>query len=142
MTGSTFTASSADQFNSSNVSFDAQGCATTIPAGTTANLDLLLQDDVFVVGLQCVAKGVAIGDSASLQVVDTAGETGAPAGTVLGQYASNWQMSGVDGIQVDIETPNTPAKAPAGLTLRVVYTSTGTSPVQLGINYRLYKALF
>ena len=130
-----------NQFTSKALTFDAHGCKGTVNAGTTGNVDLKLLDDSLINGIQLAVKGGTFGDTANFQCVDVDGLLGHGTNFVLNQYATNWCMLGVDGQQVFIETPYT-AKIPAGMYLRVAYTSTGTMSVMVAANYLLHKVLY
>jgi hypothetical protein len=141
----TFTMRSVSDFNSGNLQFAAQGVLGSVPTGTTGHIDMEVPATSLIDGVVFMSNGATFGDTASLQIVDVNGITGAPPGYVLGQYATNW-IVGSDangGNTVNLQTPY-PAKIPGGLYLRIVYTSTaaaGGPPVGVAINYRLHKCL-
>ena len=126
-------------FEKTKLNFNGQGVTSTINAGTTTNIDYLLADDCLITGLELIVNNGNYGDFANIQVIDTTGFTGYPAGTVLEQIGTNWYLSPSTDTQFDIAYP---AKIIAGLTLRIIYTSTllvGTTFV--AINYKLHKVL-
>jgi hypothetical protein len=125
--------------HSNACSFRSKGVAGTATAGGVTNIDLQLTDDVVMTGGTMITKGAAFGDKATLQVVDIDGIY-APAGTILGQYVTDWQMKEVEELQADLSVPY-PANLPNGTYLRCVYTSTGGANVKVGINYILHKVL-
>jgi hypothetical protein len=141
MINSTLKLTQIAQFASTNVNSANQGLRTTCTAGTTTNIDLKLNDDCFLTGGVLRTDGSAFGDYATFQVVDVDNIFGYGAGTILGQYISNWYMRSDAQEQVNENTPY-PAKVLAGLYLRLVYVSTGTSNVDAVVMYRLHKALF
>jgi hypothetical protein len=138
MQGSTYNPIHMDDFDKSKLAFDGQGVSTTVTAGTTSNLDYVLTDDCLITGVELIVNNGNYGDTLSLQVVDTTGFTGYLAGTVLDQFGTNWNVSPISDTQFDIVYP---AKIIANLTLRVIYASTGSSNVFIGVNYKLHKCL-
>lgn len=138
MIGSTYNPRCENDFDKTKLAFDAQGVSITCAAGVTTDLDYTLADDCLLTGLELIVNSGNYGDSVNFQVVDTTGFTGYPAGTVLDQFATNWNIAPVSDTQFDVIYP---AKIIAGLTLRVVYTSTGSSAVFVAINYKLHKCL-
>lgn len=128
-------------FKSGNVNTDNQGLIGTATAGQTTNLDLKLVDDCFLTGGILRTNMANFGDYATFQVVDVDNILGYGAGTVLGQYCTNWYMRSDAQEQVN-ESTSYPAKIKAGLYLRLAYTSTGLSNVTVTVNYRLHKALY
>lgn len=128
------------QFTSDLVHGNNQGMSQTAPAGTTTNIDLKLVDDHFMSGGILRTLNSAFGDTATFQVVDIDNVMGYGAGCILGQYATNWYMRSDSQEQVNESTPY-PVKLPAGLYLRLVYTSIGTTDVTVAIIYRLHKVL-
>jgi hypothetical protein len=136
--GTTYNPPNVLSFVKSALIFNSQGASTTIIAGQISNLDVTLTDDCLLTGLEVVINNGNYGDYINFQVVDPTGFTGHPAGTVLLQPASNWYVAPVYENQYDIVYP---AKIVTGLTLRIIYTSTGSSNVFLAINYKLHKCL-
>lgn len=117
--------------------FNGQSIQATVTAGQSANLDLLLCDDHLITGIWPIINNGNYGDNIKIQVVDTTGFTGQPAGTVLQQLCS-FYVPPTMSTQFDLLYP---AKAISGLTLRIVYNSTGSSDVFVAINYKLHKVL-
>jgi hypothetical protein len=129
-----------DEFEKTKLNFNAHGVNTTVVLGTTANLDYTLTDDCLITGAELIVNGGNYGDTLNLQVVDLSGAfTGTP-GTVVNQFATNWNAPPQCDTQFDTAYP---AKIYAGLTLRLVYTSTGlgVTPVFLAVNWKLHKVL-
>jgi hypothetical protein len=111
----------------------AFGIAQTITAGTTADIDYVVTDDILIYGGHTLlVSGGAIGDKVTFSILSGA--------AVLAQFVSNWYINPNDTIQ-SLPTANYPAKIIAGLTMRVTYESTGTSDVWVAINYNLEKVL-
>jgi hypothetical protein len=125
-------------FVKSALNFDAQGVKTTAVAGGATNLDYTLVDDCLMTGMELIVNNGNYGDTMALQVIDTTGAfTGVP-GAVLMQVASNWNITPTCDMQFDLSYP---AKILTGMTLRAIYTSTGSNNVFLAINYKLHKCL-
>lgn len=110
---------------------------STIPNGSTTQLDWQIPQlswlgsdkQAYFDGLEYCASSSEIGDTISFQVVDKDGLV-YPAGTVLEEFASD--------IYVMPDTLNRTvlykAKLPAGMYLRVVYKSTGSTDVKIVCN--------
>ena len=144
MINSTYNPLQSGDFDKRMVSTDAKSAIGTCPAGQTQNIDLLLNDDHLLTGIQLLAKGSVFGDSFCLQVVAPQGTlpNGAvfPQETVLAQFATDINVR--DDVQEKFnETAIYPAKLLAGLILRCKYTSLGQAPVDVAANYRLHKVL-
>lgn len=139
MINSTLRLTQISQFTSDLVHSNNQGISGVATAGATTNIDLKLTDDHFITGGVMRTLTSAFGDYATFQVIDIDGVF-APAGTVLGQYTTNWYMRSDAQEQINENIPY-PAKIFAGLYLRVIYTSIGSSDVAVNIMYRLHKVL-
>jgi hypothetical protein len=137
-TGTTFNPVRTSDFDKTKLNFNAQGVSANIIASSVQNIDLTLADDCLMTGAWVVINGATQGDTLIFQVVDTTGFTGYPAGTVLNQFITNWYPNVNTDVQLDMVYP---AKVIAGLTLRVVYTSIGTTNPFIAINYKLHKVL-
>lgn len=141
MVNSTLKLTQINQFASDNVHSNNQGLMATATAGAVTNIDLPLTDDHFITGGVMRTLNAAFGDVATFQVVDKDNVIGYGAGAVLGQYVTNWYMRSDSQEQINENIPY-PAKIPAGLYLRIVYTSVGTTDVTVSIMYRLHKVLY
>lgn len=136
--GTTFNPNKTADFERTKLTFNAQGVSATATAGTTTNIDLTMTDDCLLTGAWLVTHNGAYGDNINFQIVDGAGAfTGIP-GTVILQAITNWSTPPTTDVQVDMVYP---AKIYTGLTLRIVYTSTGESDAFVAINYKLHKVL-
>jgi len=138
MQNSVFNPTHIDEFDKTKLNFDAKGVTASITAGTSQNIDLTLTDDHLITGAWMIVDGATLGDTVNLQVVDTTGFTGYPAGTVLNQFITNFYLPTSASEQFNITYP---AKIIAGLTLRVVYTSTGATNPFFAANFYLHKIL-
>jgi len=137
-TNTTYNPPNMMSFVKTALNFDARGFSTIVTAGTTSHIDFTLTDDMLITGAWVVTNNGNYGDTASLQVIDTNGTfTGVP-GTVLNTFMTNWYLPPQTSEQFDIAYP---AKIFAGLTLRIIYTSTGSNNVFVAINYKLHRVL-
>jgi hypothetical protein len=134
------TISKIDHFDSFRVNFKGKGVAGTVTAGQTGNIDLKLTERRFITGLQLLLKDHTWGDTAKLQIVDVDNILGYGAGTVLAEYATDWQVCSDKQDQGIFSVPY-PADIATNLYLRVAYTSTGGTNVGVRVNYFLHKAL-
>ena len=125
-------------FEASKLNFNAQGVSVTATAGVVTNLDYTLLDDCLITGCWLLISGATIGDKIAFQVVDGSGAFSGTPGTVLNQFVSNWYLSTCVDTQFDMDYP---AKIYTGLTLRLVFTSTGSTNVSIAANYKLHKVL-
>src|SRR5271165_1961125 len=73
MINSTYVAKRFEDLNADSCMVDAQSVQGTVTAGQTANIDLKLNDDHFITGLEVVANNSNFGDTVTMQVVDTDG---------------------------------------------------------------------
>ena len=140
MINSTYNPVCVGNYDKSNISVDWQSVQGTCPAGETINLDFTLADDMLIDGIQLLAKGSLFGDTVTLQVVCLTGRlangvTICPPNTVLDQFGTNVGINDdyQEKLNVDSEYP---AKLLAGLTIRTIYTSTGSSPVSVIVNIK------
>jgi hypothetical protein len=131
-TNTNFNPRNINEFEKSKLLKNAIGVSTTAAFGTTTNLDLLLTDDVLVTEGVLLARNVAQGDKVSFQIL--MGEM------VLNQFITDWYLN-PDSTNQQTPKSSYPAKLPAGLTLRVIYTSVGTEDVWIAVNYNLEKIL-
>lgn len=129
-----FNPANVSEFEKTKLNKDAHGVATTVTAGTTANLDYTIADDMLISGgHSLLVRGGHQGDTISFQVVH-------PVAGVLLQFVTDWYVN-PDVTAQQVPTSNYPAKLSTGLILRLVYTSTGTSDVWVASNYNLEKVL-
>jgi hypothetical protein len=125
----------------------ATGFRATAAAGQTSELDFAIgAEDRYINGLRLILDGHAIGDTVDLKVVDVDSIIPVqvralyPSWPVLKQFGIAWN---VDHTKADQgrDTFNFVAKINAGLYLRVGYTSTGESDVDVKINAFLHKKI-
>ena len=133
-----------NDFEKSKLAFDGQGVNVTVTAGQTANLDYTLTDDCLLTGVEVIIGNGNYGDTGNLQIVDSGGlipppyQAAYPNYPVLDQFGTNWNFAPTTDETFQIVYP---AKIVTGMTIRLVYTSTGTNNVFVGINYMLHKCL-
>ena len=141
MIGSTLKLNRVDIFASDNVNSNNHGIKGTAIAGQITNIELKMLDDNFITGGTLSTLNSQFGDFINLQVVDIDNILGLGANTILGQYCTSWYLRDDSQEQFN-ESTNYPAKILAGLYLRLVYHSFGSSDITVIINYRLHKALY
>lgn len=125
-------------FVKSALNYAGAGVSIQATAGQTTTLDLTLADDSLLTGAWFVTSSGQYGDSITFQIVDVSGAiTGTP-NTVLKTFINSWYVPASADMQIDLEYP---AKLITGLTIRLLYTSTGTSSAFVAINYKLHKVL-
>lgn len=130
MINSTYSPTKISDFESSKLSFNALGSSFTVAPGTTSNIDLTLTDDMLITGAWLISVG-AYGDTVTFQVLD-------PDQNILSQFVTNWAIPAPANMTLDVPYP---AKLPAGIILRLIYSSTGSTPAFVAINYKLHKIL-
>jgi hypothetical protein len=127
MQNSTYNPVRMDALDKNSAAFNAQKTGGVAAAGATTNFDLVLTDDHIFCGVSAKFTGGQDFDSVKLQIVH-------PTNGVVLQPA-DWYA-----IEMEKTLP-IPAKIPAGLTIRVVYTNVGANPANVMVNYDLYKVL-
>lgn len=98
---------------------------------TTTNMDITpsATEDRFVDGGIIIHKDTNPGDHVSFKVVH-------PTYGVVETYVPSWLLPpGVGSESILVY----PARIPAGIILRVVYTNTGSTSAYCGVNYRLHR---
>ena len=126
-------------FSANQVVFNGAGVFATIQAGQTVDVDLKINSNSLLNGGILQTSGEEMGDYFSAQVVDKDNIFGYGAGAVLNTWISKWYVLSED-VHMDLTTPQA-GSIPAGLYLRIKYTSTGTSDVKIIVNYKLNTAL-
>lgn len=118
--------------------FRGKGVSGLATASTVTNIDLKITEERFINGCEVILKDQAFGDSCNFEIVDVDNIIGYGAGVVLDRFAESWFFSGdvQDQGQFILDYP---AKIIAGLYIRIAYTSTGGTNVQVRCNYFLHK---
>lgn len=114
--------------------FSGQSYSAT-PSGTST-FDLQLSEPVRLNGGSYWVKDPNAGDVMTFQVVDVDNILGTGAGVVVTEYVTALPVPPWDHLQ-ELRSP-TAANIPAGLYLRVIYTSTGGTGTSLGVTYRWF----
>lgn len=107
-----------------------KGIQGTALAGQVSNIDHTLAAERWIDGVELFQEGAAQGDFVDFQVVH-------PQAGVLDQFGESWVIDHAICKQGAVVL-SYPAKVPAGLTIRIRYTSTGGSNVWVGANLRLH----
>lgn len=118
--------------------FRGTGITCTATKNTTTNCDYKLTETRKISGIHVYLKNQCFADTMKLQVVDKDGAY-YPAGTVLDEYGTNWNIDSEHESQ-GREIMNYAAGVLVNLYLRVVYNSTcNVNDVDIKINYYLHK---
>lgn len=130
-------------FSTPDFLFSGNGVIATAEKNSTTNIDFLipgaLGSSVYINGAVAFTKDAVFGDYASADIVDVNNILGYGAGLVLAQYVPKWYIN--PSSELDISTPYA-GKVPAGIFIRVAYTSVGLiNDVGVAVNYRLHLPL-
>lgn len=113
--------SNTDQFKAACIGFTGTGTL-----GQSTNIDFALTDVRYLVGVSVILKNQAFGDKITFQIVH-------PLAGVLSEFATNWNVSEDAQDQGKFEFPLR-AKLPAGLIVRLIYNSIGSTNVSVACN--------
>jgi len=140
-TNTTYRPARVNDFEYQKLNYNAKGVKANPALDTTTNLDLYFTDDHLITGFWIVGSNVTFGDKVALQVIDTDNVFGFGADTVLNQFATNIYLP-VGSFSQDFDVAY-PAKIYAGLSLRLIYTSTATTgdTPSFAVNYKIHKIL-
>ena len=118
--------------------FRGQGFSFTATAGGTTAHDFKIVEARLVEAPYTLLQGHEWGDYIQFQVVDVDNILGAGAGYVLDTFASEWYM---DHTKCSQTRPDVwySAEIPAGLYIRINYTSVGASNVDVKCNFQNHK---
>jgi hypothetical protein len=141
MNNSQYAPTSSSQYSSKDLNANFKGNLFSATAGNVTNNDMLISDDHLIDGATLICINAAIGDKMTMQVVDKDNVMGYGANVVLGQYVTDWYVNPNESKQLDFQSAY-PAKIYTGLYLRLIYTSTGSTNVDVIVNYRLHKILW
>jgi hypothetical protein len=108
----------------------------TFPAGQATSVTEPVTEPIFLQGGYFWMQGPARGDTVTLEVVDVDDVLGGGANTVVSTYVAAMPVAPWDHTG-ELAAP-TAGNIPAGLYLRITYTSTGASDVHMGVTYRWY----
>lgn len=122
-------------FSSNSVQFSGEGKHQTITAGETESIDFKVTYDALLNGGLLQAINAKAGDSIKAEVIDKDGVY-APANTVLNVWIPKWPV--LVGEVMDLTTPQA-GNIPKDVYLRITYTSTGSTDVDVIVDYKLNK---
>jgi hypothetical protein len=119
----------------------ASGYSGIATLGTTTNVDFAIGDeDRHINGICLFLKDHVWGDTLNLAVVDIDNALGYGAGLVLKTFGINWNVNDQVQNQGNVQF-NYVARLPAGVYIRIVYTSIGSVDVKLRLNCLMHKKL-
>lgn len=139
MIGSTYKPLKVSDFEASKLNFLGIGVTASCTSNGVTTLDYILIDDCLITGGTILVSNGTFGDKIELQIVDVNNTLGYGANFILNKFVSGWYIQSGPSI-VPISVPY-PAKVYAGLAIRVIYTSIGSSTNSLAVNYNLHKVL-
>lgn len=129
-----------NELTSNNVNLKGTGVSGSAAGLTTTNIDYALLWDAVFTGGNLILSGHHYGDTVTLQVVDVDGIV-APAGTVLGESLTNWNVDSDTQYQHGADV-SYPVKILQGLYVRIKYTNSGLLAVSVRANLKFHKILF
>ena len=118
-----------------NYHFRGQGLQFTVPAGATIDHDVYIPEERMIDGSMIWVGTPVYGCTVDLQVVDLAG-TLAPAGTVLDEFATGWQLHPST---QNVKKPGYPAKLYSGLYVRIKFTNPSANEITVYGNLDLHE---
>lgn len=139
MIGSTYKPLKVSDFEASKLNFLGIGVTASCTSNGVTTLDYILIDDCLITGGTILVSNGTFGDKIDLQIVDVNNTLGYGANFILNKFVSGWYIQSGPSI-VPISVPY-PAKVYAGLAIRIIYTSIGSSTNSLAVNYNLHKVL-
>ena len=124
--------------NPGNFRFRGTSFSGTATAGVTTDIDILISEVRWINGGCLILKSHAFGDSITFQIVDKDNIFGYGAGTVLDEFIKDFYMNDQSQAQDQIML-DYPARLPANIYMRLKYTSTGATNVDVKCNLFLHK---
>lgn len=130
-------------FSTPDFMFNGDGILATATKNTTTSIDFKIPGTLgtfrYINGAVVITNKAVFGDWSSSSIVDIDNLLGYGAGTVLASYVTKWYINPSN--EMNIETPYA-GKIPAGMYIRIIYHSVGTTDdVGVAINYRLHAPL-
>jgi len=119
-----------------NTSYTFLGDATSGVAtkNTTTDIDYKLLDNCMMYGAEMIYRNAVDGDYVTLQIIDKDNILGYGAGTIINEWVKKWYVPSAENRWV--VTSEMAGTIPAGLYVRLKYTSTGTeSDVPVKLNF-------
>lgn len=118
-----------------NYFYRGKGFKFTVPAGSTLDHDIPIPEERMIDGSMIWLGSNAFDCTVTLQVVDVAGII-YPAGTVLDEFASDWQLHPST---QNIKKPGYPAKIVGGLFIRIKTNNPSASELKVYGNLDLHE---
>ncbi len=118
--------------------FRGTGISGTITAGTEGSVDYKLTEDRMINAVHLMLENHVWADSVKFQIVDIDNILGYGPNTVLDEFATAWNVDPSICSQRH-ERIEYPAKVLKDLYIRIKYTSTGGTDVNMHINLYLHK---
>ena len=118
-----------------NYFYRGQGFNFTVPASSTQSHDILISEERAIDGSEIWLGSNTYGCKANFKVMDLAGVY-APAGTMLNQFAFDWN---IHPNTMNKEDPGYPAILPDGVYVRVEVTNPSASEIKVYGNLRLHE---
>ncbi|RLG45233.1 MAG: hypothetical protein DRN81_02315 [Thermoproteota archaeon] len=115
-----------------------RGFTGTADSGTSTNIQFEIDETRFLNGVQIILDNHVFGDKAHFEVVDVDNILGYGTNVVLDRFGEDWNIAPDENNQGAIVLPY-PAKVTAGLYIRIVYVSTGSTDVSVAANLYLHK---
>lgn len=142
MNNSQYSPTSKEDYSSKDLNTDFKGAKFTITPNSENNCDFLITDDSILDGLVVDVLDQTLGDKMIFQIVDKDNVLGYGANVVLKQFGTDIYITPGIIRQID-HSSSYPAKAFAGLYLRLKYTSVSeaTAPTCI-VRYKLHKILW
>lgn len=117
--------------NTDKFKASCQGFTGTATAGQTTNIDYTVSATRYLTGVSVILKDQVFGDKITFQIVH-------PQAGVVEEFATNWNISADAQDQGTFEFPLR-GKIPAGLKVRLAYTSVGQTNVSVACNLILHR---
>jgi hypothetical protein len=114
-----------------------KGYSGVAQAGTTTDIDFQITEERYISAVQTILSGHAEDDTLGFLIVDKNGLY-SPAGSILDVFAETWNVDHTSNDQ-GVHESSYPARLYAGLFVRIRYTSTGSNPVKVKVNFFLHK---
>lgn len=114
--------------------FYGRGFSGTVTAGTVGNVDLTLPVAAHIDAISIYVKDQAWGDKVAFQIVH-------PIAGVVNDFAADWYINSSREKQEIVNPPQISGLIPAGMIIRVAYTSVGSTDVQVNCNLHLQEPI-